>query len=227
VNQQKSFALVLAIFLVTLLVTTGAGLAITATAESVTAAYVARDLDHRLAVESFLIFLPRLLDAQQHPAQPAGGKRDKRHLELMFGNCHVRCEVAYEKGKLNLATASQETLPRLRALARSHGLSEADIKLRPVVQTNETPKLPTFVWFDQIVQATNFEEIFHRAIPGPTDQRPAERMTWSDLISFWDVGDSTVLALEVQTTMGIDIRQWYVVVLVDAENVKVLWQGMV
>jgi hypothetical protein len=135
--------------------------------------------------------------------------------------------VAPEMGKLNLSSASVDVLPRLRDLARTCGLPEADIELHPIVQTNERQKLPRFVWFSQVVRPSQFGSVFPRAFPDPGDQRPVTKKTWSDLISFWGGGDSAVFALDVETSVGPDVRRWYLVVALAGENVEVLYQGMV
>ncbi|MGD2111017.1 MAG: hypothetical protein PVI86_16695 [Phycisphaerae bacterium] len=226
-DRRTSFALVLVLFLVVLLATTGAGLALTATTESVTAAYVARDLDHRLALESFLLYLPELLERGETSPEPGARSDVRRRLKLAVGDCRVRCLITPEKEKLHLASASQDVAARLRELARAHKLDAANIRLRPIQPREDTETLPQFVWFDQVVEAADFEEIFRWVIPDAGDRTQAESKTWSDLISFWGTGQASALALEIQTKVEADVRRWYGVVSVADDNVRVHWLGKV
>ena len=224
-KRRRAFALVLSIFLVAMLATTGVGLALTAATESITAVWVARDLDHRLAVDSFLAFLPQLLKAQPTNSPWSSIMDDKRRFSLTLGDCHLQCEVKSEKEKLHIGSDSDQNLGYLREIARSRGLPEDNIKLRPILHSVGKTRLPKFVWFDQIVQPTEFEEVFRWVFPELDDHDTVKRKTWSDLISFWSDAGGTVLALEMETRIACDSRRWFVVVSIIGKDLEVLYRG--
>src|SRR5512134_2415805 len=93
--QRRSFALVLTLFLVALLAATGAGMALTAAVESVLMGQVAREIEHRLAVDSFLVCLPALLrEGRKRSFGPGEGAPHTMRLALDVGDVQVECEVA-------------------------------------------------------------------------------------------------------------------------------------
>jgi hypothetical protein len=224
-KRRRSFALILSIFLVAMLATTGVGLALTAATESITASWVAHDLDHQLAIDSFLVLLPQFLKAPSASTPLSFLRDDKRHFSIALTGCHVECEVVPEKNKLHIESHSDQSMARLREIARSHGLPEDNIKLRPILDDDGKTRLPKFVWFDQIIQPTEFEEIFQWVFPEAGDKERVTRKTWSDLISFWSNVGESVLALEIETTIAADSRRWFVVVSTTGKNLEVLYRG--
>ena len=122
-KHRRSFALVLTIFLVALLATSGVGLALTAATESIATDWGARDLDHRLAVDSLLTCLPQLLRAQENTTTSIRPPGHPEPIVLRLSECRIQCTVRTERDKLPLGTeAALDTLiGRLRELARTHG----------------------------------------------------------------------------------------------------------
>ena len=232
VQHRRSFALVLTMFLVALLATTGTGLALTAAAESIMVTWTGRDLDHRLAVDSFISCLPQLRRAQPLETSAAADGSRAQRLRLTVGECELEGRIRPENGKLQLGAArsADQSAAGLRQLAHAHGLPEENVKLLPIPPQREGATLPSLVWFDQVIQATQFEEIFRWAFPAPSDPRSpnaTERTAWSDLISFWNAETESVLAIEIETRIGTDARRWYIVAVVADHDVRVLYRDSV
>ena len=222
-RRPKSFALVMTLLLVVLLATTGAGLSLTTASERVLVAWVARELDHRLALESFLRLFPELMAHAQTESvhQSKGGSATL--YELSFANCRVIGRARPEKGKLQLGMNSQVNVGRLRDLARANDLPGDNIQPLPI-QDNENFLSPyRFVWFDQIVAQTEFEEVFPWRIDTKADENNRRR-PWSDLVTFWPTDSGTVLGLTIWTTVDSDEREWYVIVRIRGRKIEELFR---
>ncbi len=221
-RPKRAFALVLVLMLVAMLSATGTGLAMLAATETVRADYVALDLDHELAVDSLIRHLPKLLEKAPAP----GKETDRRLVQMTVGPCEVKCAVQAESEKLRVRGSTGEAGPteRLRQLARANELAEEEIKLRPIHRTKETEGWPSFVWFDQLVQPQSPNGVFRRQLQ---DQDPFKRdseKVWSDLLTFWQAS-GRLMGLEVVTSIGPDIRRWYVVVALDGAKPQALFRG--
>ena len=225
--QEHAFALLVSLLLVTMLAATGAGLTLFATTESIRADYVALDLDHRLAADSLLVALPKLLAQRSEGSEKDLINRDTIRLEAVIGSCHVRCAVRPESGKLYLGGRSTPDgyQENLRNLARTNGLPPENIAIRPILGTEETREWPKFLWFDQIVCPTELNEIFHwEVLTKEDEQNKSKRKTWSDLVTFWNAR-GRILALDLTTSIGTDMRRWYWVISVSEGRVEVLYRG--
>jgi len=220
-QHRSGFVLVMTLLLVTLLTATTAALALNLMAESTTTAWVARDLDHRLAVDSLAYCLPELLSKAAVLGQVGNQRAAERRVELTVGRCEVRCIVQEESNKLHIADDTVSTLDRLRELARSNGLPPQNIALRPTVPTDDQ-SVPRFVWFDQIVSPTGVEEMFRRR--HVEDEMQRDRRAWSDLVSFWSAYADGPLSLQVETQVGSDVRHWYIIVELNGNKTRVLYQ---
>lgn len=229
-KQRRSFALVLSIMLLVMLTTTGASIALTAASESTMTSWVGRDLDHRLAVDSFLVCLPHLLQTHNDVDPSSQSNQRAIRLGLTFGNCRVKCDMRSEASKRLIANVSnlKLTLAELRTMARAHNLPPDNIKLRPVVAHRDTSDLPPFIWFDQVIEPTALEEIFRLALlPDKDDSRATKRTPWSDLVSFWKGAGDSLFSLDMETTIGNDSRRWYLVASLQGQDVELLYRGPV
>lgn len=225
--RNRAFALVLSLLLVAMLATTGVGLGLLASTEVVRSRAVTHALDHRLAVDSLLTFLPKLLEGESD-RNHSGSADDAKHLVLQVGAVRVECFAHPENIKMSVADGSlgNRILPRLRELAASNGLSEQSVVLRPIIESDETRDWPRYLWFDQIITPTTFEQIF-RWRHAPMQGRDARaRATWSDLLTFWKTSNRA-LSLEITTSIQKDIRRWYVVVDLAGDEVRILFKGMI
>ncbi len=219
--HHRSFALVLTVLLVTLLVATGAGVALTAMTESTAAGWAARDLEHRLALDSLLVCLPALM--QSESAGTSNGKIEsrRRYYELSVGRCDIRSSTQSEKHKLQISKASGSVADRLQELAREHKLLAANIRSAPIVAI-EDAAVPRYVWFDQLVEPTEFEEVFWRR---PLDEvSRLDQKTWADLVSFWGGQTGESYSVDVETRIGHDARRWYLIVLIVNGKAKVVYE---
>lgn len=225
--RDRGFALVLTLMLVAMLATTGVGLGLLVSTEAVRSRAVSHALDHRLAVDSLLTFLPKLL-AGESDRNHAGSTDDVKHVLLTVGRVRVECLARPENGKMRVADASsgKRELPQLQELARSNGLSEQSVVLRPIVESGETRDWPSFLWFDQLIAPRDFEQTFRWRHARKNDGEPHQRKTWSDLLTFWSTS-SQALGLEITTTIQADVRRWYVVVELSGDDVRVLYRGLV
>lgn len=221
-TRDRAFALVLSLMLVAMLATTSVGLGMLVSTETVRTRAVSRALDHRLAVDSLLAFLPDLLrgSVEQNHAVPADGAK---HLSLMVGPAQIECFARPENRKTRFAGGAQDTrmVAQLHELARSNGLSEQSVVLRPIVESDETRDWPSFLWFDQLIDPMEFEQTFRWM---HVDSR--QRKTWSDIITFWNTSKQGLI-LEISTTIHVDVRRWYVVVELAGDDVRVLYRGLV
>gem|GEM_PF-2599050 len=223
---ERGFALVLALVLVAMLATTSVGLGMLVSTEAVRSASLSRDLDHKLAVDSLITLLPQLL--AQEGAAPKPGSGDDQRVICSIGRVHVACTVRPEKLKQKLTEfpAGRGVAVRLGDLARSNGLPETSIAARPILETEETKEWPDFVWFDQIVAARGFEEVFHWRHSDQMQLAQPEKKVWSDLVTFWDAGART-RSLEVTTRVDADVRRWYLVVDLSEDDVRTLYRGAI
>lgn len=225
--RNRAFALVLSLMLVAMLATTGVGLGLLASTEVVRSRSASHALDHRLAVDSLLTFLPKLLEGESE-RHHSGTADDAKHLVLQVGAVRVECFAHAEDGKMRIpdGAGGNRILPRLRELARSNGLSELSIVLRPIVESDGTQDWPRYLWFDQLITTTDFEQTFrwrHSSMPGEEAPR---HTTWSDLLTFWNTSKHA-LALEITTSIQTNIRRWYVVVDLTGDKVRVLYRGVI
>lgn len=218
-SQRTGFALVLSLVLVALLATTTMSLALLTSTESLAAGAVARDLDHRLALESFLACLPELKAAA--PTSPAD--HGVTHMELAFDDVRVACDMRSEAGKhVTTATGTADrAASQLVELARTHDLPVENLRALPIVVRKNQQELPAFVWFDQLIAQTEFEEVFRWRVRNSEQPGPSSRKTWSDLLSFWSGRRASLYGMEIQTRVAQETRRWYVVAELTPRNVKV------
>ena len=219
--QRRGFALVLALLLVAMLATTTMSLALLTSTESLAAGAVGRDLEHRLALDSFLARLPQLRAA----APALSEERGVTSLELAFDDVRVTCDMRSEAGKHQPASAggADRAASTLVQLARTHDLPVENLCALPIVARDDGRELPAFVWFDQLIAQTEFEEVFRWRMRDKEQPKPSTRKTWSDLLTFWSGQGGSVHGLEIQTQVGQEIRRWYVVAEVAPREVKVLF----
>ena len=189
----------------------------------------AGDLDHRLAVDSFILFLPELLaqrDASEDRRAPSAGPR---MIDAHIGTCRIAGRLHPDTGKLRPARNSNDGrfLGRLQEIARANGLPEESLIADPVLRLPETEGWPAFLWFDQLISPTTFEEIFRLYLPNPTGVEPDSRKTWSELLTFWGADRGRVVAVELQTVLGSDTRRWYLVLELSNQKARVLYRGAV
>ena len=217
--ERRGFALVLSLLLVALLATTTTSLALLTSTESLSAGAVGRDLDHRLALESFLACLPKLRAAT--PTSP--NDRGVTRLGLAFDDVRVDCEMRSESGKhLPASTgAADQTASALVQLARTHDLPVENLRALPIVADKDRRELPAFVWFDQMIAQTEFEEVFRWRTQDREQAEPSTRTTWSDLLSFWSGRGGSIYGLEIQTQVARETRRWYVVAELTSGDVAV------
>lgn len=218
--HSRAFALVVTLLLTAMLAATGAGLSMTICAEGVHAGRVLADLRHELALDSLLTVLPDLL-AQAEQADP--GESPTRKVHISAGQWQAHAEIHEESSKRLMNTADLGAVAyELRALAARHGLPPDNVRPMPIHET-QRQKFGDFLWYDQLIAATEFEEVFRWRY------RPSERFAkspkcWSDLVTFWP---GQALSMEVETWVGSDVRRWYAVVEIDGDKVRVLYRGRI
>ncbi len=216
----------MSLFLVTILATTGVGLAMFTSVELLRADQVALDLDHRLAAESALRTLPSWIDLKSSEAVSGRPRDDKRQAVLKFGDVVVECAAAPESGKLNLASQGNNSnvAAQLRSLAGAHGLLTKNIKPRPILETGDTRGQPNYVWFDQLIAPTQFEEVFRWRLKDNDETTTSTKKTWSDLLTFWQ-GRGNTYSVELVTGIGSNRRHWYGVVDLVDRKPRILYLG--
>lgn len=225
-RRGHGFALVLALVLMAMLATTSVGLGMLVSTEAVRSGSLSRDLDHKLAIDSLIAVLPRLL-AQDAPATRSSPS-DGRRVTIDVGRVHVECDIRLEGGKqkLNGPSARDGAAARLVELARANGLPERSVSPRPVLETEKTREWPKYLWFDQMVAPREFEEVFRWRRIDKTQPAAAQKRVWSDLVTFWDTGAQT-RSLEVTTRIKADTRRWYLVVDVSDDGVRTVYRGAI
>jgi hypothetical protein len=226
--RSRSFALVLTLYLIVLLATTGAGLAFTASVESVLAGRTADDLDHLLAIDSALTCLPLLLlEPSSRPSAPGSSPAAVRRVEATFGPCRVTADVRREREKFSprAGEAVDSVRARLRELARRHGLPEENVVVWPLVTPPQAPRLRAFMWFDQVVKPMGLEDVFRWRLPAEESSPSRAKKTWSELLTFWSGRSGETLSVDLQTHIENDVRRWYVVVSVQNNRFGVLHWG--
>lgn len=223
---RKGAALVMCLFLVTMLVSTGSTLAMLAATETVRADHEALNLDHELAVSSLIAYLPLIMAGQEKNNAAHGHATGGSRITLAFGECEIHCRVMDESSKLSISTAtSADRLgSQLQSLARENGLPADNIHVRPIVESPATKGWPELVWFEQLTAQTEFEEVFHRRRLS-AEAEPSERHPWSDLVTFWKSGAGKVVGLDIQTTVGRSVQRHYVVVVLTKGKADVLYRG--
>ncbi len=221
-QRPSAFVLVLTLLLVSLLATTGVGLALLTATESMAASADARTLDHELAVDSLLVLLPQLLARRAANApSPSTGQADRILVE--FADVRVECAIVRENSKRQLATvtASSGIDTQLRELARANGLPPPNLRVTPIVSEPGEAPLPSFLWFDQLIEQQAFEEVFRWRFTQESNTTQPKKV-WSDLVSFWGTDGRTVYALEIETSIAGSARRWYVIASVDQDRANVL-----
>jgi len=223
--DAHGFALVIALLLVTLLAAASVGLGTLVSTESIVAGHIGRDLDHELAVDSVLQFVPHLADSSREFGSSAGPSVYGRTVTLALPGCEVYCVVQREAEKVQLARARPEQLMgSLSLLARRYALPGENLNSLPIRVEPWTATLPRFVWFDQIVSRTEFEEVFHWTPILTGEVSAEEHTTWSDVVSLWgNLGAE--LGLTITTAVGSDVRRWYVVVALAPGGTRVFYRG--
>jgi hypothetical protein len=225
-QRKRSFILVLTLFLLTLLISTGSTLSVGALVETIACTRLAATLEHELALQSFVNVLPKLWRSR---LERRTGQPSVTRLELSVGRCAVRCDVRPERTKLNLhkITDLNATTQRLKDLARANGLPVEQVRLRPHRNKADEPNATALAWFDQIVQPSGFEEVFHWRLLATDEDESARPKSWSDLVTFWDSTSGEALALEIETRIEDDVRHWYVVVALEGGRARILHRSSI
>lgn len=191
-RRQSGIALIMTLMLVALLAALGAGLATSTSIESIRASRTANDLQHTLAVDSALRRFVRT-DPSKLQLTASGD----RWFELYVGDCAVRCRVANDAAKLDVAAFADEGQKnllerKLRDLARRMDLPEVHVDARPVHKNwRKRDRVASFVWFDQLFVAPEIGVTFSdldTVIANP------EQIVWSDVVTLWGDGRVDVRA---------------------------------
>jgi hypothetical protein len=201
------------------------GVAFFTSTESIRSSYVGRSVQHELAVQSLLAALPELLKAEENGSRE--GLRERiALLEIAVGPCRVVCSVRAEKDKLIVRSASTdaEITGRMAGLAATNNLPGDNIQPRPILENDDTRGWPGYVWFDQLIRPTEFEELFQWR-PLSAEGPDAPQKPWSALISFWADSQEQLLSLDIQTTIGVHVRRWYAVCAAGDQEVTVHFLG--
>jgi len=219
-RHRRSFTLLLALFLLTLLAASGSGLAMLTAVENLRSNWAAHDLDHRLAAESLLNLLPTLLERQSHSGQRDRQEGSRRGVELTFGHLHVSAEVTDESEKAYIDPKSDfsEVRAKLRSIARANSLNAEAIREHDRYATTNDERDPGLVWFDQILVTTSVEDVFPWIEPTLDAPNREAHETWSDHMTLFD--DATYAAV-IHSRIGTDTRRWYGVINVDEGKVDI------
>src|ERR1043166_2458757 len=175
--RARSFTLVLTLFLAVMIVVTTGALALTGSVESLAASQHAELFEHELAVDNYVACLPQLLKT----AHEASGDHPKTlRLEMSYNSCTMTGLVSSEGDKLNLATTTDlaSLAAKLRDLAQRNGLPEASVRILPLAKEPASAMGNRLFWFSQIVQPTQYEEVFHWAIPELAANENPQQKTW-------------------------------------------------
>ncbi len=226
-TTRRGYALVLSLFLIGLLAASSGGLAMLTATESIRSAWVARDLDHRLAVESLMACLPDLLAKPNDAPTDIENKTNERVLRLTLGDCAVMCRVTPEAGKLNMSAGSQarDASDQLRALGQTNGLPPEHVQFTPIVDSQKTRGWPKALWFDQVVRAHDIDEMFPWPVDNPAVKPKSPKPSWSDHLSFWPAAQGQTWSLLVTTSIEADRRRWYVVATIVDGRAHPLYLG--
>lgn len=224
--RVHSFALVLVLFLMAMMAAGGAALGMMASTESLLCRYAASDLDHGLAVDSMIKLLPDLLPhAKEEPHATNQGQA--KRLELSVGQVEVTCLIRADSAKTSVIDGPADAAAAtLRQIAQENGMNPEHIQPRPIVAgaAGEKTQVHDFVWFDQVIDQQDFEEILPWTIPEPGHLDNPPRKTWSDLITFWG---NDALCLFVRTSLSSDVRHWFIVLQLTDGKPKVQFRGRV
>lgn len=219
-GKQPAFALVVVLLLTTMMLALAQALAVFAGTEGVLAARTGADLQHRLAAESFLLALPAL---RAEAARENLARHDLESYALVCGDCRVEAEIIPYRTALTIGAKSEVEPRRLIELARSAGLSAENVTLRPVTSENEELVKAKFLWFDQLVATTQFEEIFRlRAFDSALD---VQARSWSDLVTFWGDSSAATTRVRLTTRIGNDVRQWFAACAINRGQIVVHYLG--
>lgn len=225
-DDRPGVALVLCLFLLTFVVTALSALTLLAATETVRSDHVAIDLDHELAVNSFIEVLPELMKTQGNRERRSAGDHNETVYSLAFGYSLVKCRMTENKSKMLIHTNA--TVPslgsRLLSLARTNALPAEDVALRPIMESPETNHWPRLVWFDQLIVQREFEEVFRRR-PIEGDEASSDHRSWSDLVTFWKAASATVVDLDLETRVGSSVQRCFAVVALAPGRIEVLYRG--
>lgn len=219
-GKPPAFALVVVLLLTTLMLALAQTLAVFAGTEGIHAARTGADLQHRMAAESFLLALPAL---RAEAARENRALHDLESYAFDCGGCHVEAEILPHRPAQTVSPKSEVDPRRLMELSRTAGLSAESVTLRPVTLEHEELVKAQFLWFDQLVSATQFEEIFRlRPFDSALDLQPR---CWSDLVTFWGDSAAAVTHVRIATRMGNDQRQWFAACALNRGQVVVHYLG--
>jgi hypothetical protein len=114
----------------------------------------------------------------------------------------------------------------LRQIAQDNGLSPESVVLRTIAKDDPyAARLAPIQWFDQLIEQREFEEVLPWRLDRDPDVYGPGRKTWSDVISLWP-GRNTK-SLLVETAIGSDSRNWFLIVRLGEAYVEVLYRGRV
>jgi hypothetical protein len=221
-QRRRSFALLLTLYLVAMLAASGTALAFTAMTETVLAHWSGNDLDHKLLMESLVVCLPHLLKQRTRAATATDGRAHEHVTVAELPGGRVAFVMRPERGKFAVASQPQESQlrARLEQLAREHGLDAENIQLAPVTVEESAPR-QSYYWFDQVIDADEFEEVFRWRFHGTEDAAHARPAAWSDLLSFWSAASGELYSLELETSVGTDSRRWFLVVRMEGAKASI------
>ena len=227
--RKTGFALLMTVFLIALLTATGVGVSMTAMTENINTQRASRNLQHSLAVDSLLACLPAALEHPQPGASVGSEEPAARRVHLEIGPCRVDALVRDEAPKWQPppGLSPEQAMGELKALASANGLAAENLRIRPIVEENRESSSPTFVWFDQFVERSGFEDVFRWDFPGPDEEHVEPKKCWSDAVTFWGDASGEVVSIEVRTRIGDDSRQWYLVASIENDEARELYRGIV
>lgn len=188
-SHRRSIALLMTLMLVAFLATLGAGLATTASVESIRSARHANDLQHELAVDSALRWFAKAEDKIKTDSTKSSSRN--RWFDLVVGDCTVHCRVAYDAAKLDVtayAGKGQTVMleRKLRDLGRRMDLPDVKVDARPIHKSwRKRERLASYVWFDQLFVDPEVGAYFNTIYPEASESEP---VSWSDVVTLWGDG---------------------------------------
>lgn len=190
--RRRSFALLLSLLLIGLVMAITAELVTATSTASVVSARRARTLAHDLAVDgAMLVLADRLGDDENNPwiaALDANGVVTR--IDFAIGEVVVTCAVRDDGARFNpLQFQDDPQRPRLERklalLATKLSLPPARVELRPIVTERARPAAVRYRSYDQLLDDLEPESIFR------WDERvDSERgkLAWSDVVTLWGDG---------------------------------------
>ncbi len=219
-TQRSSFALLLTLIVVTALSTSTVALSLLSSTEFARSLGRAADLDHQLALQSVVRLLPELIGQTESQTRSTTDRQQHRIIEVTLGDCSITILAREESSKRQVTSGnrSQDLERSIRHLIHANGLPLDSISMAPIVNRENVTSLPQYVWFEQIIQASGFEDIFpwHRRWSSNDEKKTTVGL--SDLITFWGDRSSSRWGLHVVTNIQGDRRQWFVVADINQRN---------